>query len=138
MSGAELPLWVTVPGTLLLIAAGLLTLVGSIGLLRLPDFYARLHPPSMGTTLGTGCVLITSMLVSSALLQRPVLHELLITLFVVMTAPVTAMLLVRAAVSRGRARLDDSQPGNRNGPADQDRKSDTSSANASGSSSGHM
>lgn len=97
----ELPLWATVPATLLLIAGGLLTLIGSLGLLRLPDFYSRMHAPSMGTTLGAGSVLIASMLVSSALLQRPVVHELLITLFVVITAPVTAMLLMRAAVYRG-------------------------------------
>jgi multicomponent K+:H+ antiporter subunit G len=100
MTAAVLPLWVTLPGTLLLIAAGLLTLIAAIGLLRLPDFYSRIHPPTMGTTLGTGCVLIASMLVSSSLMQRPVLHELLITLFIVMTTPITAMLLMRAAVYR--------------------------------------
>jgi multicomponent K+:H+ antiporter subunit G len=100
MTAAVLPLWVTLPGTLLLIAAGLLTLIAAIGLLRLPDFYSRIHPPTMGTTLGTGCVLIASMLVSSSLMQRPVLHELLITLFIVITTPITAMLLMRAAVYR--------------------------------------
>lgn len=102
----DLPLWATVPASVLLILGGLLTLTGSLGLLRLPDFYARIHAPSMGTTLGTGCVLIASMIVSSALLQRPVVHEILITLFVVITAPVTAMLLMRAAVYRGGIRLD--------------------------------
>lgn len=102
----DLPLWASVPATVLLILGGLLTLTGSIGLLRLRDFYARIHAPSMGTTLGTGCVLIASMIVSSALLQRPVVHELLITLFVVITAPVSAMLLMRAAVYRGKIRVD--------------------------------
>jgi len=96
----DLPLWAVLPATLLLISGGLLALTGSIGLLRLPDFYTRMHPPTMGTTLGTGCVLFASMLVSSALTGRPVIHELLITLFIVITAPVTAMLLMRAAVYR--------------------------------------
>jgi multicomponent K+:H+ antiporter subunit G len=59
-----------------------------------------MHGPSMGTTLGTGCVLIASVLVSTALANRPVVHEILITVFVVITAPVTAMLLMRAAVRR--------------------------------------
>jgi multicomponent K+:H+ antiporter subunit G len=95
-------LWVSVPAAILLICGGLLTLIGSIGLLRLPSFYARMHPPTMGTTLGTGSVLIASMLVSSAALHRPVIHELLITLFVVMTAPVTAILLMRAARRRAK------------------------------------
>lgn len=104
MNGTELPLWAAIPAILLLVAGGLLTVVGSLGLLRLKDFYSRMHPPTMGTTLGAGCILVASMLVSSALLHRPVFHELLITLFVVMTAPVTAMILMRAAVTRGRRR----------------------------------
>lgn len=107
MTGSDLPLWAAVPAALLLIGGGLLALVASIGLLRLPDFYARIHSPTMGTTLGAGCVLVASMLVSSALLQRPVVHELLITVFIVMTAPVTAMLLMRAAVYRGGLHLDE-------------------------------
>jgi multicomponent K+:H+ antiporter subunit G len=84
----------------LLIVGGLLTLIGSIGLLRLPDFYSLMHPPTMGTTLGTGSVLIASMLVSSAALVRPVIHELLITLLIFMTAPVTAILLMQAGRRR--------------------------------------
>lgn len=103
MSGVELPLWVTIPGTVLLVTGGLLVLVGAIGLLRLPDFFSRMHPPAMGASLGTGCVLVASMLVSTALLGRPVVHELLITLFVIVTTPVTAMLLVRAGLYRDRA-----------------------------------
>ena len=107
MMSTDLPLWAAIPATILLVAGGLLTVIGSLGLLRLPDFYSRMHPPTMGTTLGSGCVLIASMLVSTAILHRPVVHELLITLFVVMTAPVTAILLMRAAVYRGKAPIAD-------------------------------
>ena len=102
MSGADLPLWATIPASLLLLAAGPLALIGGIGLLRLPDFYARMHPPTMGNTLGAGCALFASMIVSSALLGRPVIHELLITVFIVVSAPVSAMLLIRAAAYRRR------------------------------------
>lgn len=97
---SALPAWAAVPAAILLVVAGLLGAIGSFGLLRLPDFFARMHPPTMGTTLGAGCVLIASMLVSSATASRPVVHELLITLFIVITAPVTAMLLARAALYR--------------------------------------
>jgi multicomponent K+:H+ antiporter subunit G len=107
MTMNALPLWATLPAGMLLIAGGLLALIGSIGLLRFPTFFQRIHAVSMGSTLGTGCVLIASMLVSSALLQRPVVHQILITIFIVMTAPVTAMLLMRAAVYRSRVRMDD-------------------------------
>ena len=49
------------------------------------------------------------MLVSSAAPARPVIHELLITLFVVMTAPVTAMMLARAAIYRRERRSQSSE-----------------------------
>lgn len=104
MNELALPLWAALPAALLLVAGGLLALIGSLGLLRMPDFYARLHAPTMGTTLGTGCVLLASMLVTSALLHRPVIHEILIAVFMVLSAPVTAMLLIRAAVARRKAR----------------------------------
>lgn len=102
MSAVDVPLWAALPAALLLVCGGLLTVVGSLGLLRLNAFYARIHAPTMGSTLGTGCVLIASMLVSSALAGRPVIHELLITVFILVTSPVTAMLLMRAAMYRTR------------------------------------
>lgn len=106
MSAAELPGWLLLPASLLLILGGLLTLVGSIGLLRLKEFYDRMHPPSMGNTLGAGCVLISSGLIASGLAGRPVVHELLITVFIVITSPITAMLVMRAASHRQLARKD--------------------------------
>jgi multicomponent K+:H+ antiporter subunit G len=104
MTEFDLPAWASLPAGVLLIFGGLLVVIGSLGLLRMPNFYERMHPPTMGTTLGTGCVLIASMLVSSAVAGRPVLHELLITLFLVMTAPVSAITLMSAAITRTRAR----------------------------------
>jgi multicomponent K+:H+ antiporter subunit G len=104
MNGPELPLWVVIPAALLLVTGGLAALIGGIGLLRMRDFYSRAHPPTMGTTMGAGCVVLASMLVSSALLHRPVYHELLIALFVVITAPVSAILLFRAAIARRKDR----------------------------------
>ena len=101
---SELPAWAAVPASLLLMAAGLLTAIGSFGLWRLPDFFMRMHPPAMGSTLGAGCVLTASMLVSSAVASRPVVHELLITVLIVMTAPITAMLLASAALYRSGRR----------------------------------
>ncbi|CAI06407.1 MULTISPECIES: monovalent cation/H(+) antiporter subunit G [Aromatoleum] len=102
MNAMNVPLWAALPAAALLVVGGLLTLVGSLGLLRLQDFHARIHAPTMGSTLGTGCILLASILVSSVLAQRPVVHELLITVFVVLTSPVTAMLLMRASIYRRR------------------------------------
>ena len=106
MTEFDLPAWAALPAGILLIIGGLLVATGSLGLLRMPSFHARMHPPTMGTTLGTGCVLIASMLASSAAAGRPVVHELLITLFVVMTAPVSAITLMGAALNRARTTHD--------------------------------
>lgn len=100
MNALDVPLWAALPAALLLVCGGLLTLAGSLGLLRLDTFYARIHAPTMGNTLGGGCVLLASILVSSALAQRLVFHEILITIFLLLTSPVTAILLMRAAIFR--------------------------------------
>jgi multicomponent K+:H+ antiporter subunit G len=89
--------------SLLVLAGALLAFLGSLGLLRLKTFYERVHPPTMGATLGTGLVLIGSMVFFTAQESRPVLHELLIGAFMTITTPVTYMLLVRAALYRDRA-----------------------------------
>jgi multicomponent K+:H+ antiporter subunit G len=85
---------------ILIVLGAALALSGSLGLLRLKSFYERVHPPTMGTTLGTGLILIGSMLHSSVLEGRPVLHEILIGALMTVTTPVTYMLLVRAALHR--------------------------------------
>ncbi len=100
MNGHEIPDWAMLIASVLLILGGLLTMIGSLGLVRLKQFYQRMHGPSMGSTLGIGSVLIASMLIASLRGGRPVVHEVLITLFVITTAPITAMLLMRAAVQR--------------------------------------
>ena len=102
MTSMDLPLWATLPAALLLVLGGLLTVIGSLGLLRLPSFFARMHGPSMGNTLGAGCVLVASMITSSALLHRVLIHEVLITVFIVIASPITAMLVMRAAMYRTR------------------------------------
>ncbi|MGE0582749.1 MAG: monovalent cation/H(+) antiporter subunit G [Steroidobacteraceae bacterium] len=103
MTGIGSP-WVAVPVALLLLAGGLLTLVGSLGLVRLRDFQARMHGASMGSTLGLGCIIVASVVASTAVAGRFSPHALLVTVFVVMTAPATAMLLMRASLYRARAK----------------------------------
>ena len=99
---AEVPLWAAIPvAAFLLVGAGL-TLIGSFGLLRLPRFYDRIHAPTLGTSWGTAGIVLASMIYFSVVGGRPVLHELLIGVFVTVTTPVTLMLLGRAAVFRDR------------------------------------
>lgn len=100
---AELPLWVAALTAALVLAGATLTLLGALGLLRLQTFYERVHAPTMGTTLGTGLVLVASIVLSTALASRPVFHEVAIGVFMTITTPVTYMLLVRAALQRDRS-----------------------------------
>lgn len=95
-----LPLWIAIPVSLLLVIAGVVTLTGSLGLLRMPTFNTRIHAPTMGNTLGAFCVLIATILVASFIEQRPILHPILITMLLIITSPCTAILLMRAAIRR--------------------------------------
>lgn len=88
---------------LLVLLGAALALIGSFGLLRLRTFYERVHPPTMGTTLGIGLTLIASMVLFSALESRAVVHEVVIAVFAIVTTPVTYLLLVRAAIHRDEA-----------------------------------
>jgi multicomponent K+:H+ antiporter subunit G len=99
---AEVPVLSAILTAALLIAGAAITLVGSLGLLRLQSFYERVHAPTLGTTLGTACISIGSMIYFSTLGTRPALHEVLIVVFVTVTAPITLMVLVRAAVFRDK------------------------------------
>jgi multicomponent K+:H+ antiporter subunit G len=83
---------------LLLLGAGF-ALVGSIAMVRLPDIFTRLHGPTKATTLGVGGVLLASLLYFSTRGSLSV-HELLVSIFLFITAPVSAHLIARAALHR--------------------------------------
>jgi multicomponent K+:H+ antiporter subunit G len=93
----ELPLALDLLISVLLVVGAAFALVGSWGLAKLSDFFLRLHGPSKATTLGVGCVLVASAL-WFGWHGAPSLHELLITLFLFLTAPVSAHLLIQAAL----------------------------------------
>jgi multicomponent K+:H+ antiporter subunit G len=88
--------WVT--AFFLLLGAGF-ALVGSVGLARLPDIFTRLHGPTKANTLGVGGILLGSILYFSTR-DGLSLHEVLVSLFLFLTAPVSAHLLSRAALHR--------------------------------------
>jgi multicomponent K+:H+ antiporter subunit G len=100
---AELPAWAALVTAVLLFTGAAITLIGALGLLRLKSFYERVHAPTLGTTLGAGCIVLASMIYFSVLQSRPVLHEILIAIFVTITTPVTLMILVRGAMLRDRS-----------------------------------
>jgi multicomponent K+:H+ antiporter subunit G len=84
--------------SVLVVAGGVFTFIGSLGLVRLQDFYTRLHGPTKATTLGVGCLLVASSVYFSVTGEGLSLHELLVSLFLFITAPISAHLLARAAL----------------------------------------
>jgi len=109
MNGIEqLPDWAALVVSLLLIVGASIVLIGALGLLRLRTFYQRIHGPAITVTIGAGSLLLASMLYFTVAQSRPVVHEVIITLFVLLTAPVVSMMIMRAAVYRDlRARRPD-------------------------------
>ena len=101
MNGIEhLPGWAALIVSLLLIVGSSIVLIGALGLLRLHTFYQRIHGPAITVSLGTASLLLASMLYFTVAQSRPVVHEVIIALFVLLTAPVVSMMIMRAAVYR--------------------------------------
>ncbi|NVK40535.1 MAG: Na+/H+ antiporter subunit G [Oceanospirillaceae bacterium] len=93
-----MPFWIELIVSLFLLVGGVFVLLGSVGLARLPDFYTRLHAPTKATTLGVGCLLIGSMILSTWVSGALSIHELLITIFLFITAPVSAHMLAKSGL----------------------------------------
>ena len=107
---SELPLWAALLVAVLVLGGALLTLLGSLGLLRSPTFYSRVHPPTLGGTLGMSGVLFASLVYFSVTGKRASVHEILLIVFLPVVTPVTMMLLARAAIFRDRRlRRDDDE-----------------------------
>lgn len=98
---------------LLILTGSFFLLVGSFGLAKLPDLMTRLHAPTKSSTLGVGACLIASMVYYTTLGDGLSIHELLITVFLFLTAPVTASMLAKAHFHRDR-RTAASLPADRN------------------------
>ena len=108
------PAWVDAVTAFLVALGGLAALLGSFGLVRLATFFQRVHAPTLGSTLGVWCFTLATVLQVSFRQGQPYLHALLIAVFIALTAPVTTVFLMRAAVFRARKRGD--LPPERRGP----------------------
>lgn len=115
MNGSEIPLVLELIITVFLVGGAVVALIGSIGLARLRDVYMRLHGPTKASTLGVGCILVASLLYFSFLKGGLSVQEALITLFLFVTAPVSAHMMAKAALHRKLP----CSPRTRQGPPDQ-------------------
>jgi len=97
-----LPLWADVLVSLLVIIGAVMALIGSVGLARLKPFYARLHAPTLGATLGSACFAAATLLTFSLSESRLTGPAILISVFLIITAPLSAMLLIKVGLYRAR------------------------------------
>lgn len=84
-----------------LLAGGFFCAVGALGLLRMPDFYTRMHAASVTDTLGAGLVLLGLILQAGPTLVAVKL--VMVGLLLFFTGPVAAHALTKAALMRGLA-----------------------------------
>lgn len=84
--------------SVLVVFGSFIMLIGSIGLAKFPDFFSRLHAPTKASTLGVGCILTASMIFFSIQLGHVNLKEALISMFLLITAPVAAHMLAKAGL----------------------------------------
>jgi multicomponent K+:H+ antiporter subunit G len=89
--------WIEWAVAFFLLLGGSFVLIGSIGLARMPDFFMRLHGPTKATTLGMGGILVGSIFFFS-LSGEISINELLITIFLLITAPISAHMLIKSAL----------------------------------------
>lgn len=103
MNAAELPLWAAIVVAALALSGAMLTLLGVVGLVRFSSFYERVHAPTLGATLGTTLVVTASAVFFSVSEGRLIPRDLLIGAFLMLTTPITLIVLARAAAYRDRA-----------------------------------
>jgi len=82
-----------------LVAGGVFCVIGGIGLMRMPDFYTRVHAASVTETLGAGLILLGLMFQAGFTLT--LLKLMLIALLILFTSPTATHALTRAALVRG-------------------------------------
>ena len=97
-----LPPWPDIVVALLLLTSAGVVFVAALGLVRLPDFFARMHAPALASTLGAWLVTFASIVHFSTRGAGLALHVWLIIIVLSITAPVTTIVLARAALFRRR------------------------------------
>lgn len=102
MSLTDIPPWTEILVAALLLASGVVVLLAALGLWRLPDFFLRMHAPALASTLGAWIVTLASIVHFTAHAEGLALHVWLIIIVLSITAPVTTMVLARAALFRRR------------------------------------
>jgi multicomponent K+:H+ antiporter subunit G len=86
----------------LIVLGAAFALIGSWGLVRLPSLMERLHGPTKASTLGLGAMLVGSVAYFQLVEGKWTTHEMLITIFLFVTAPISANLIAKVHLHRLR------------------------------------
>ncbi|MEW6993123.1 Na+/H+ antiporter subunit G [Colwelliaceae bacterium MEBiC 14330] len=84
--------------SILLLIGASFVLVGSIGLVKMPDFFMRLHGPTKATTLGMAALLTAAMVFFSTTEVGLTVKEILISVFLILTAPISGYMMIKSAI----------------------------------------
>jgi multicomponent K+:H+ antiporter subunit G len=98
----SLPPLVEIVVAVLLLCSGVVVLVAALGLWRLPNFFLRMHAPALASSLAAWIVTLASIIHFSAREAGLALHVWLVIIVLSITAPVTTIVLMRAALFRRR------------------------------------
>lgn len=101
--------------SLCLVIGGIFGLTGSIGLVKLQDCIQRLHAPTKAATLGVGSILLGSAIYFTAQKGAVSFHEILIAMFILLTAPLTANFIAKVYIQGNLKRQDLPQPPGKHG-----------------------
>jgi multicomponent K+:H+ antiporter subunit G len=86
----------------LIVLGSAFALIGSWGLVRLPSLMERLHGPTKATTLGLGAMLVSSVIYFQLIRGEWTTHEMLVSVFLFITAPISANLIAKVHLHRLR------------------------------------
>lgn len=100
MTGA--PLWVEAVVATLLLASSVFSIIAAVGLVRLRDYFQRMHAPALANTASAWCVSLATIVLFSALDARLAIFAASVNVLLAITAPVTTLLLARAGLFRKR------------------------------------
>ncbi|WP_295982658.1 monovalent cation/H(+) antiporter subunit G [uncultured Variovorax sp.] len=105
-----LPLWAEIVTAVFAVMGAAFAAIGSFGLVRLPNFFRRIHAPTLGATGGVWSMTVATIVYFSAQGHSLFMHAVLIVMFVALTTPVTTIFLMRAALFRERQKNGDVPP----------------------------
>ncbi|MGL4666508.1 MAG: monovalent cation/H(+) antiporter subunit G [Saezia sp.] len=105
-----LPLWAQIMVSILLLISAIFALLGAFGLVRFKDFYMRMHPTAIVTTVGAWCTCIAVAICLTYQDKAVAWYVFMLIPLMMVTTPITTSLLARAALFHWRSEAHPAPP----------------------------